>query len=94
MNYVDIDDLYVTCYRYIYMILKDLPGSEDPTLHAAFETYLARPLSAARLRCGTIELVKIMHDGYPNRCPFNEIIQRFRRSVSIGRWRSVGRETA
>jgi len=30
------------------------------------------------VQCGTIELVKIMHDGYPNRCPFNEIVKRFR----------------
>ncbi|CAJ1449595.1 unnamed protein product [Effrenium voratum] len=30
------------------------------------------------IQCGTIELVKIMHDGYPNRCPFNEIVTRFR----------------
>eukprot|EP00435_Cladocopium_sp_Y103_P015380 s3168_g3.t1 len=29
------------------------------------------------VQCGTIELVKIMHDGYPNRCPFNEMM-RFR----------------
>jgi len=30
------------------------------------------------VQCGTIELVKIMHDGYPNRCPFDEITSRFR----------------
>jgi myosin heavy subunit len=30
------------------------------------------------VQCGTIELVKIMHDGYPNRCPLNEITDRFR----------------
>jgi len=30
------------------------------------------------VQCGTIELVKIMHDGYPNRCSFNEINERFR----------------
>eukprot|EP00929_Paragymnodinium_shiwhaense_P105643 TRINITY_DN7068_c0_g4_i1.p1 TRINITY_DN7068_c0_g4~~TRINITY_DN7068_c0_g4_i1.p1 ORF type:complete len:1542 (+),score=475.62 TRINITY_DN7068_c0_g4_i1:137-4762(+) len=30
------------------------------------------------VQCGTIELVKIMHDGYPNRCPFSEINERFR----------------
>jgi len=30
------------------------------------------------VQCGTIELVKIMHDGYPNRCPFEEITTRFR----------------
>ncbi|CAK8993911.1 unnamed protein product [Durusdinium trenchii] len=30
------------------------------------------------VQCGTIELVKIMHDGYPNRSPFNTIVQRFR----------------
>jgi len=29
------------------------------------------------VQCGTIELVKIMHDGYPNRCPFEEITTRF-----------------
>jgi len=27
---------------------------------------------------GTIELVRIMHDGYPNRCPFDEITTRFK----------------
>lgn len=30
------------------------------------------------VQCGTIELVKIMHDGYPNRCPFDEISSRFK----------------
>mmetsp|Transcript_76768 Transcript_76768/g.148280 ORF Transcript_76768/g.148280 Transcript_76768/m.148280 type:complete len:1301 (-) Transcript_76768:29-3931(-) len=30
------------------------------------------------VQCGTIELVKIMHDGYPNRCSFDEITARFR----------------
>mmetsp|Transcript_17422 Transcript_17422/g.38375 ORF Transcript_17422/g.38375 Transcript_17422/m.38375 type:complete len:1359 (+) Transcript_17422:100-4176(+) len=30
------------------------------------------------VQCGTIELVKIMHDGYPNRCCFQEITTRFR----------------
>uniref|UniRef100_A0A7S2QBP6 Myosin motor domain-containing protein n=1 Tax=Zooxanthella nutricula TaxID=1333877 RepID=A0A7S2QBP6_9DINO len=30
------------------------------------------------IQCGTIELVRIMHDGYPNRCPFEEITTRFR----------------
>merc|ERR1719163_2053938 len=30
------------------------------------------------VQCGTIELVKIMHDGYPNRCPFAEITERFK----------------
>eukprot|EP00927_Polykrikos_kofoidii_P005988 TRINITY_DN12413_c0_g1_i2.p1 TRINITY_DN12413_c0_g1~~TRINITY_DN12413_c0_g1_i2.p1 ORF type:complete len:1451 (-),score=305.99 TRINITY_DN12413_c0_g1_i2:135-4487(-) len=30
------------------------------------------------VQCGTIELVKIMHDGYPNRCPFVEITARFK----------------
>ena len=30
------------------------------------------------VQCGTIELVKIMHDGYPNRCMFEEITTRFR----------------
>jgi myosin heavy subunit len=30
------------------------------------------------IQCGTIELVKIMHDGYPNRCPFDEISTRFK----------------
>jgi len=30
------------------------------------------------VQCGTIELVKIMHDGYPNRCSFDEITSRFR----------------
>lgn len=30
------------------------------------------------IQCGTIELVKIMHDGFPNRCPFNEITTRFK----------------
>eukprot|EP00927_Polykrikos_kofoidii_P085184 TRINITY_DN9196_c0_g1_i2.p1 TRINITY_DN9196_c0_g1~~TRINITY_DN9196_c0_g1_i2.p1 ORF type:complete len:1405 (+),score=248.25 TRINITY_DN9196_c0_g1_i2:96-4310(+) len=30
------------------------------------------------VQCGTIELVKIMHDGYPNRCTFGEINDRFR----------------
>eukprot|EP00747_Dinoflagellata_sp_TGD_P131602 gnl/TRDRNA2_/TRDRNA2_174989_c4_seq6.p1 gnl/TRDRNA2_/TRDRNA2_174989_c4~~gnl/TRDRNA2_/TRDRNA2_174989_c4_seq6.p1 ORF type:complete len:993 (-),score=284.64 gnl/TRDRNA2_/TRDRNA2_174989_c4_seq6:136-3114(-) len=29
------------------------------------------------IQCGTIELVKIMHDGYPNRCMFEEITSRF-----------------
>lgn len=29
------------------------------------------------IQCGTIELVKIMHDGYPNRCSFEEISRRF-----------------
>merc|ERR1712151_182504 len=33
------------------------------------------------VQCGTIELVKIMHDGYPNRCSFNEINDRFRRML-------------
>ena len=28
-------------------------------------------------RCGTVELVKLMHDGYPNRCQFHEML-RFR----------------
>mmetsp|Transcript_106948 Transcript_106948/g.312762 ORF Transcript_106948/g.312762 Transcript_106948/m.312762 type:complete len:1388 (+) Transcript_106948:67-4230(+) len=30
------------------------------------------------VQCGTIELVKVMHDGYPNRCSFEEISTRFR----------------
>jgi len=30
------------------------------------------------IQCGTIELVRIMHDGYPNRCHFEEIVGRFR----------------
>eukprot|EP00929_Paragymnodinium_shiwhaense_P105641 TRINITY_DN7068_c0_g3_i1.p1 TRINITY_DN7068_c0_g3~~TRINITY_DN7068_c0_g3_i1.p1 ORF type:complete len:1368 (+),score=413.56 TRINITY_DN7068_c0_g3_i1:90-4193(+) len=30
------------------------------------------------IQCGTIELVKIMHDGYPNRCAFAEITGRFK----------------
>jgi len=30
------------------------------------------------VQCGTIELVKIMHDGYPNRCHFEEMNTRFR----------------
>lgn len=30
------------------------------------------------VQCGTIELVKIMHDGYPNRCLFDEMVGRFR----------------
>eukprot|EP00747_Dinoflagellata_sp_TGD_P207774 gnl/TRDRNA2_/TRDRNA2_81310_c0_seq1.p1 gnl/TRDRNA2_/TRDRNA2_81310_c0~~gnl/TRDRNA2_/TRDRNA2_81310_c0_seq1.p1 ORF type:complete len:1197 (+),score=330.67 gnl/TRDRNA2_/TRDRNA2_81310_c0_seq1:378-3593(+) len=30
------------------------------------------------IQCGTIELVKIMHDGYPNRCAFEEITSRFK----------------
>jgi len=30
------------------------------------------------IQCGTIELVKLMHDGYPNRCPFEEITARFK----------------
>lgn len=30
------------------------------------------------IQCGTIELVKIMHDGYPNRCGFEEITTRFK----------------
>lgn len=29
------------------------------------------------VQCGTIELVKIMHDGFPNRCSFEEIATRF-----------------
>ncbi|CAK8994532.1 unnamed protein product [Durusdinium trenchii] len=29
------------------------------------------------VQCGTVELVKIMHDGYPNRCRFQEML-RFR----------------
>ncbi|CAJ1449598.1 unnamed protein product [Effrenium voratum] len=29
------------------------------------------------VQCGTVELVKIMHDGYPNRCRFDEML-RFR----------------
>jgi len=29
------------------------------------------------IQCGTIELVRIMHDGYPNRCSFDEITSRF-----------------
>eukprot|EP00931_Biecheleriopsis_adriatica_P032680 TRINITY_DN1903_c0_g1_i3.p1 TRINITY_DN1903_c0_g1~~TRINITY_DN1903_c0_g1_i3.p1 ORF type:complete len:1260 (-),score=358.72 TRINITY_DN1903_c0_g1_i3:147-3926(-) len=30
------------------------------------------------IQCGTIELVKIMHDGYPNRCLFEDMVNRFR----------------
>lgn len=30
------------------------------------------------VQCGTIELVKIMHDGFPNRCPFEELFDRFK----------------
>jgi len=30
------------------------------------------------VQCGTIELVKIMHDGYPNRCLFDDMVNRFR----------------
>eukprot|EP00434_Breviolum_minutum_P034600 symbB.v1.2.030630.t1/scaffold3475.1/size55991/2 len=30
------------------------------------------------VQCGAIELVKIMHDGFPNRCHFDEIVKRFR----------------
>eukprot|EP00434_Breviolum_minutum_P037690 symbB.v1.2.033430.t2/scaffold4150.1/size43807/2 len=29
------------------------------------------------VQCGTVELVKLMHDGYPNRCQFHEML-RFR----------------
>lgn len=29
------------------------------------------------VQCGTVELVKIMHDGYPNRCPFDDIVNRY-----------------
>merc|ERR1719424_90172 len=30
------------------------------------------------VQCGTIELVKIMHDGFPNRCTFEELYKRFK----------------
>jgi len=30
------------------------------------------------IQCGTIELVKIMHDGYPNRVGFEELTRRFK----------------
>jgi len=30
------------------------------------------------IQCGTIELVKIMHDGFPNRCGFEELHSRFK----------------
>jgi len=30
------------------------------------------------IQCGTIELVKIMHDGFPNRCNFEELYNRFK----------------
>eukprot|EP00971_Amphidinium_carterae_P333814 6468763-Amphidinium_carterae.1 len=30
------------------------------------------------VQCGTIELVKIMHDGFPNRCSFDDITTRFK----------------
>lgn len=30
------------------------------------------------VQCGTIELVKIMHDGFPNRCAFDQIFKRFK----------------
>merc|ERR1712216_150795 len=30
------------------------------------------------VQCGTIELVKIMHDGFPNRCVFEELCSRFK----------------
>merc|ERR1712048_390414 len=30
------------------------------------------------VQCGTIELVKIMHDGFPNRCSFEELYNRFK----------------
>jgi len=30
------------------------------------------------VQCGTIELVKIMHDGYPNRCALKDIRERFK----------------
>merc|ERR1719191_164374 len=30
------------------------------------------------VHCGTVELVKIMHDGFPNRCTFEEILTRFK----------------
>jgi len=30
------------------------------------------------VQCGTVELVKIMQDGFPNRCSFEEISQRFK----------------
>jgi len=30
------------------------------------------------VQCGTIELVKIMHDGFPNRCAFEELCNRFK----------------
>lgn len=30
------------------------------------------------VQCGTIELVKIMHDGFPNRCFFEELCNRFK----------------
>lgn len=30
------------------------------------------------VQCGTVELVRIMHDGFPNRCAFGDIVRRFR----------------
>jgi len=33
------------------------------------------------VQCGTIELVKIMHDGYPNRCLFGEVEDRFKKML-------------
>mmetsp|Transcript_1678 Transcript_1678/g.5033 ORF Transcript_1678/g.5033 Transcript_1678/m.5033 type:complete len:1255 (+) Transcript_1678:46-3810(+) len=29
------------------------------------------------IQCGTVELVRLMHDGFPNRCSFDEIATRF-----------------
>jgi len=29
------------------------------------------------IQCGTVELVRIMHDGFPNRCSYVDLMQRF-----------------
>lgn len=47
-------------------------GTQSPDL------FMGQMVLDQVIQCGTVELVKIMHDGYPNRCPFEEITNRFR----------------
>jgi myosin heavy subunit len=54
---------YIRCFK---------PNSEQA------ERVFNQPLVLEQIiQCGTVELVRIMHDGFPNRCAFGDLMQRF-----------------
>mmetsp|Transcript_57061 Transcript_57061/g.94872 ORF Transcript_57061/g.94872 Transcript_57061/m.94872 type:complete len:1125 (+) Transcript_57061:34-3408(+) len=54
---------YIRCFK---------PNSQQAAGHFDGQLVLEQ-----LVQCGTVELVRIMHDGFPNRCAFAEIVSRF-----------------